>query len=237
VIERLCAFGRGGHARLLDLGCGTGQLLLQLADFFESTVGMDPEPDMLREARRAARERGVLNAEWIRGSSTELREVEPALGRFDLVTIGTAFHFMDPRATLAELQRITDGGVAVLYNGTPMWLHPDPWARAVRGVLESRLGRVGDTDFTAVALRAAEEVMRELGYAEVERWEHVHEERVDTEFVAGHILSATSSDQIPTAEREHFARELSDAIASVEPSGRVIETVAVRIVIGRPKRK
>ena len=156
---------------------------------------------MLREARRAARERRVVNADWIRGSSTQLRELEPAPGGFDLVTIGTAFHFMEPRATLAELRRITNGGVAVVYNGTPMWLHPDPWARALRAVLESRLGPVADVDFTADALRVAEHEMRDLGYVEVERWEYVHDETIDAEFVAGHILSATSIDQIPHAER------------------------------------
>ena len=141
---------------------------------------------------------------------------------------------MEPRATLAELRRITNGGVAVVYNGTPMWLHPEAWARALRAVLESRLGPVADVDFTADALRVAEHEMRDLGYVEVERWEYVHDDTIDAEFVAGHILSAISSDQIPPAERQDFARELSDAIAVVEPSGRVVETVAVRAVIGRP---
>jgi hypothetical protein len=56
-VLRLRQFSRDGHGRLLDLGCGTGQLLLQLAGFFDEVVGIDPEPDMLREAERAARER------------------------------------------------------------------------------------------------------------------------------------------------------------------------------------
>jgi SAM-dependent methyltransferase len=232
-VAHLQGFGRGG--RLLDLGCGTGTLLLQLAPSFEYAVGIDPEPDMLREAKRAAREQGIGNVEWIRGSSAQLRELEPRLGRFDLVTIGTAFHFMEPRATLGELQRIAaGGGVAVAYNGTPMWLHPDPWAKALRGVLESRLGRpLHDVDFTAEALRAAEETMRDLGYTQVEPWEQITTETIDVDFVVGHILSATSTDQIPSAERHDFAQEVSSAITAVAPSGRVAETVRVRAVIGR----
>jgi SAM-dependent methyltransferase len=238
-VAHLREFGRGGGGRLLDLGCGTGTFLLQLAPSFEWTVGIDPEPDMLGEAERAAREQGIRNVEWIRGSSAELQGLEPLLGRFDLVTIGTAFHFMEPHATLSELQRIAAGGaVAVAYNGTPMWLHPDPWAKALRAVLERRLGRpLRDVDFTAEALRAAEDTMRDLGYAQVERWEQTDIETIDVDFVVGHILSATSSDQIPPADRQDFAQEVASAITAVAPSGRVLETVDVRAVIGHTNKR
>jgi ubiquinone/menaquinone biosynthesis C-methylase UbiE len=234
-VARLGEVGGDGRGRLLDLGCGTGILLLQLAPSFEYTVGVDPEPDMLREADRAARARGSENVEWIRGSSADLQSMEPQLGRFDVVTIGTAFHFMEPLATLGELQRIAAGGVvAVAYNGTPMWLHPDPWAKALRPILEHRVGPLSDADFTTEALLAAEETMKTLGYMQIERWERTYVETIDVDFVIGHILSATSVDQIPPAERDAFAREASSAITALAPSGRVDEPVSVRAVIGHP---
>jgi ubiquinone/menaquinone biosynthesis C-methylase UbiE len=233
LIARLREFSRGGQGRLLDVGCGTGLLVLPLAEFFSRVVGIDPEPDMLREARKGAHERNVANAEWLTGSSDHLRELASALGHFDLVTIGTAFHFMEPRATLAELQKIAAGGaVAVLYNGSPMWLHTDPWARALRSVLEARIGRLGSADFTAASLRACEDAMRELGYTQVERWERTHSERIDLDFVIGHILSAASTDQIPPAERRDFADEVRSAVTAVARSGHLVETVTVRAVIG-----
>lgn len=233
LISRLQKFSRGGRGRLLDLGCGTGQLLLQLAGFFERAVGIDPEADMLREARRVAGERHLANTEWMIGGSSDLRTLEPALGRFDLVTIGTAFHFMDPPVVLSELRQIAAGGVvAVAYNGSPMWLHPNPWAQSLRSVLENRLGPLSDGDFTAEALQAAEETMRDLGYTSVERWERIDSETIDVEFIVGHILSATSTDQIPSADRAAFAQEVRIAITALEPSGRVVETVPVRAVIG-----
>ncbi|MGH9173431.1 MAG: class I SAM-dependent methyltransferase, partial [Vicinamibacterales bacterium] len=34
-------FGLDGAGRLLDLGCGTGQLLIPLAPFVEAAIGMD----------------------------------------------------------------------------------------------------------------------------------------------------------------------------------------------------
>jgi ubiquinone/menaquinone biosynthesis C-methylase UbiE len=233
-VARLREFGSGGRGRLLDLGCGTGILLLQLAPFFDQAVGMDPEPDMLREAERATRRNGCENVELIRGSSAELQALAPALGRFDLVAIGTAFHYMDPQATLSELQRITPGAaVAVAYNGSPMWLHTDPWAEALRSVLESRVGQLSDADFTAEALQNAEETMRELGYSEIERWERTEVEVIDLHFIVGHILSAASTDQIPPTQRREFAQEVSSAIHAAVPAGQLVETVPVRAVIGR----
>jgi SAM-dependent methyltransferase len=229
-VLRLRQFSRGGHGRLLDLGCGTGQLLLQLAGFFDEAVGVDPEPDMLREAERAARERKVANARWIEAGSRDLEELEPALGHYDLVTVGTAFHFMEPRTTLAALQRIGDG-VAVAYVGSPMWLHPDPWARALRGVLEGRLGPLRDLDFTEEALGVCEATMRDLGYLGIERWEQSYEETVDIDFVVGHILSATSTEQIPLTQRRKFEDEVRSAITAVAPSGHLVEIVAVRAII------
>jgi SAM-dependent methyltransferase len=238
LVTHLLELGRHGGGRLLDLGCGTGTLLIQLAPSFRQAVGIDPEPDMLSEAARTACDQGIGNVEWIRSSSAELYKLEPLLGRFDLVTIGTAFHFMEPHETLADLQRIAlDGVVAVAYNGTPMWLHPDPWAKALRAVLEHRLGGpLSDTDFTAEALRAAEQTMRDLGYKKIERWEQTKVEMINLDFVVGHILSATSEDQISPADRQDFAQEISSAISAVVPAKGVGEKVIVRAVIGHTNK-
>ena len=235
LVEHLRRFGRGGRGRLLDLGCGTGQLLLQLAGFFDHCVGIDSEPDMLREAARLARERDVRNAQWIRASSSDLPRLESELGLVDLVTIGTAFHFMEPRATLRGLTRVVreGGAVAVAYNGSPMWLHPDRWATTLRGVLESRLGPVRSLDVAAEGLHACELAMRDLGYAGIERWERTYESTVDIDFIIGHISTALSPEQIPPEQRPGFEEQIRHEIAAVAPWGRVTETVAVRAVIGR----
>src|SRR2546430_1635980 len=75
---------------------------------------------MLREAKRRALEQDIANVEWVQGGSDDLHRLQPVLGRFDLVTIGTPFHFMEPRATLGDLSRIAaDGAVVVAYNGSP----------------------------------------------------------------------------------------------------------------------
>ena len=175
-----------------------------------------------------ARERDLANLEWIQGSSADLPELEP----IDLVTIGTAFHFMEPHATLQALRAPLrpSGAVAVAYNGSPMWLHPDPWARALRRVLEEWFGPLRDLDLAVEGTAAAERAMRELGYREIERWERAYEDEVDADFVVGHIFSALSPDQVDPSRRSEFAR----AIAAALPTGTFIESVPVRAVAGRP---
>src|SRR5260370_9678155 len=54
---------RPGH-RILDIGCGTGSLLIQLKRFYPGTdvVGLDPDPKALaRASRKAARPPGSIH--------------------------------------------------------------------------------------------------------------------------------------------------------------------------------
>lgn len=44
-------FNINGQGRLLDLGCGAGLIAIPLQNQFEEVVGIDPDPEMLREAQ------------------------------------------------------------------------------------------------------------------------------------------------------------------------------------------
>ena len=48
------AFQLSPEDLVVDLGCGTGQLTLPIAAKVRGVIGVDPEPDMLIRARRAA---------------------------------------------------------------------------------------------------------------------------------------------------------------------------------------
>jgi ubiquinone/menaquinone biosynthesis C-methylase UbiE len=93
---------------LLDLGCGTGQLALPLAKYFEEVIGMDPEPEMIVETEAAAKCLSTKNVRWIIGGSEDLRS---QMGKFRLVTMGRSFHWTDREATLRTLAQmvVSDG--------------------------------------------------------------------------------------------------------------------------------
>ncbi|MGH2688498.1 MAG: class I SAM-dependent methyltransferase, partial [Actinomycetota bacterium] len=101
-------FSLDGRQRVLDLGCGTGQIAVPVAVLVGEVVGVDPDPGMLEEARRLAVDAGV-SIDFRLGDSFRLPAME--LGTFDLVTMGASFHWMDRAATLATLDgMVTAGG-------------------------------------------------------------------------------------------------------------------------------
>ncbi|WP_290886344.1 class I SAM-dependent methyltransferase [Fischerella sp.] len=50
---------------MLDLGCGTELLTLPLAKYFKEVVGIDPEPQILTEAKVQANKAEVKNVTWV----------------------------------------------------------------------------------------------------------------------------------------------------------------------------
>jgi len=85
--------GLDGGGRLLDVGCGPGILTVRLARLFAGAVGLDPDPAMIAEGGRAARERGIANITWIQARAEELPAVAP--GPYRLVTFGQSFYWTD----------------------------------------------------------------------------------------------------------------------------------------------
>jgi SAM-dependent methyltransferase len=106
-----------GDARVVDLGCGTGQMALYLATADRIVVGADLTRASLRMAE-AARERfGVSRALFV---ETDLRVPGLRPGAFDVVySSGVLHHTPDPRASFAAAARLArPGGIVVvgLYN-------------------------------------------------------------------------------------------------------------------------
>jgi ubiquinone/menaquinone biosynthesis C-methylase UbiE len=109
------------HA-LIDLGTGPGLLALGFAPYVGRVVGVDPEPAMLAAAHEAARRSG-REITLIGGKAEELPR---NIGRFDLVTIGRALHWMD-RARLVPLfaRLVKDqGNIAVCASSTARSRNP-----------------------------------------------------------------------------------------------------------------
>ena len=98
-VVELCALN--ATHQILDLGCGPGQLAMAFAPFVREVTALDPEPEMLEIARECVRLR-PFQIKFVQGGSDDLG---PQLGRFQAVTIGRAFHWMDRPATLKSARR------------------------------------------------------------------------------------------------------------------------------------
>jgi ubiquinone/menaquinone biosynthesis C-methylase UbiE len=107
--------------RILDLGCGTGTLAIQVKEREPraDVVGLDADPEMLGRARAKA-ERAGVELQLAEGMSDELPFEDAS---FDRVLSTLFFHHLDPepkRRTAREIAR-------VLRNGGE--LHVADWGR------------------------------------------------------------------------------------------------------------
>lgn len=100
-----------GGTRVLDAGCGTGRVAIELADRGFSVVGVDVDPDMLSAARRKRPE-----LPWVEADLTDLAQVVDA--DFDVALLaGNVAIFLQPGTEGAVLrsldERLVPGGLLV----------------------------------------------------------------------------------------------------------------------------
>ena len=163
VLLEVTATGPG--TRLLDVGCGSGELLRAADDLGAAVAGCDPSPAMLALATAAAPRADLRLA--------GAEELPWPSGAFDVVTAVNALHLADDEsAALAELRRVLAPGGAIALagwaeasaneldvveravaaaDGEP--LPPDPATRAPGG-FEAALRAAGCTGITSGVVEA-----------------------------------------------------------------------------------
>ncbi len=116
--------------RLLELGHGPGHLLLALAQEGRAVIGVDPSPQMSRQAARRLRQAGQV-ARLVRARAGALPF---AAGAFDgLLSTFPSEYIQEPQATASISRVLRLGGVLVVV----------PWARVTgHGPLDRLLARV-----------------------------------------------------------------------------------------------
>jgi len=106
-----------GDARILEAGCGTGQMCLYLAHADRVLIGADLTRASLLVGAEAARRFGVNRVQFV---ETDLLRPGVRAGAFDVVlSSGVLHHMPDPRAAFARLATLVrPGGTIVLglYN-------------------------------------------------------------------------------------------------------------------------
>lgn len=107
--------GLDGSGHLVDVGSGPGIVGVQLARLFGHVTLVEPDSDMLAEARSHAAAAGLRSVDFVRATAEDL----PALGLSPVrvVTLGQSFHRTN-RLVVAEAvyQLLEPGGSLVLIS-------------------------------------------------------------------------------------------------------------------------
>jgi SAM-dependent methyltransferase len=220
-----------GQGRLLDVGCGPGTVALCFAHLFESVVGLDADPGMIAEARRATAEQRVT-ATWVRMRAEEL---PGSLGSFRVISFGQSFHWMDrPRVASAVRTMLQPDGAVVLVNlwhtnqadrVLPNGVHPAVPEATIDALRRRWLGpdRRAGQGFRNTSPAGEDEVFQGAGFSPEEMIVvpdvRVLERSVDD--VVAWVLSTSSTAPHLFGDRlSEFVSDLRAHLIEVSPDGR-----------------
>lgn len=233
----IARFALDGMARLLDLGCGTGQIALPLAPHVAEVVGMDPDADMLAEAAAESAAMGIRNVRWVQGSDRDLDRLAGELGVFRAVTMGRSFHWMDQAATLRSLDGMIDrdGGIVLAGEDERIWEVPGVWQEAVRGVIQRWLGatrRAGGGTYAAPE-HFFEDALARSAFAHIERWTTTYQRTVTVDALIGYLYSTSYCSPVLLGDnRASFEADLRQTLHPLAPDGRLTEEVELAAYLG-----
>jgi SAM-dependent methyltransferase len=223
------AAGPSGRGRLLDLGCGTGQLAVPLSRHFRHVVAVDVE----EETVRAGASDSPANVSWLVSRAEDVRIVP---GSFDHVAAGNSFHWMDREALSRRIHAALQPGGAffVIAGSADPWSGTEAWQQAVVEVIKGRLGerrRAGSGYFQVE--KRHQDFLVPAGF-DLERTDYRTTLTWDLDHVLGYLYSTSyASPAVLGAQRQEFEADLAAVLAAVEPGGRFVQELEVTLILAR----
>ncbi len=118
----------GENANVLDVGCATGEITLDLAQHCDQILGIDHARNMTDAANAKAKERNITNCRF---EPLDANDPDLAEQSFDAITVYSVFHLVDDPpglpATLTRLHALLKPGgrliteTPLLGDWNPLW--------------------------------------------------------------------------------------------------------------------
>lgn len=219
---------------VLDLGSGPGTASLHLARRAAQVTAVDADRDMLEEGRRAAAAARCPNITWVH---TTAEDFVGAPGTYRLVVIASAFHWMDRAMVAAKCHRllVPTGLLALVGLPTPLvQIREREGVGAAIAEVQDRWFHTGYFPLDESDLVRPEAVLREGPFGAAEVVSVPVRQTWDAERFIGFLRSTSSRPDQRLGNRfEAFAREVEQAIYSVEPDGQWTFDTSVEIILSR----
>ncbi len=219
--------------RVIDLGCGPGQLARAFAPYALDILAIDPEPEMLGLGQAGVEAGGPANITWLRAAAADLNRRH---GPARLVTMGRSFHWMDRPDTLRRLDGIiVPGGAVALFHDR----HPDVPENAWRTPYKGLLDRYSEDDSTRQQRRGPSwiphiSILLGSAFSELEEVAAIEQVQTSRETLIDRALSLSSTSRARLGARaDQLVHDLDALLHQIAPSGTVDEVVASYALIAR----
>lgn len=128
-----------GSVRVLDVGCGEGELARALSGQVGEVVGIDLDAPTVERARRDA---AADNVEYVVG---DFLTYDFMPGSFDAVVSVVALHHMDMAAALARMRELVRPGGRIAVVGVARSRYPADLGFDLAGAIATRLHKLTKT--------------------------------------------------------------------------------------------
>ena len=217
--------------RAVDIGCGTGISTRLLASKGAMVIGVDPNVDMLNQARQAS-DGGEPGVEYRVGVGERTGLDDRA---FDVVVCAQSFHWFEPLAALRESHRILRqaGPSQLPARLALMWNVKDPTADDFSAGYTAINDRaMADAAARGLTVRSEREADPTLGgfFHNVRQQQFANPQLLDLHGVVGRMASAS---YFPKADplRSQLQRELRDLFEQHQRNGFVSLMHRVEVTI------
>ena len=231
IFEKIISYySLNGMGRLVDLGCGTGEVTVPLSKYFKDAYGIDPSKDMLEEAKARAKKENAKNITWIQSKAEDIDE---QLAPIKLTVAGVSFHWMNQPVVFEKIYEMTEkgGGMVIIGDTSPARgkSKTEGWKMKRKELIIKYLGkerRAGENlykDFIPEK-RPFEELIAESSFKTFDFVEYPYTTKRTIDGIVGFLYSTSYANKRLFGERAHaFEDELRTELLKLVPSGEFVE--------------
>ena len=178
---------------------------------------------MLAQARRKARENNVAGIKWVLDTA---ENIDKSMGKFRLVAIGRAFHWMNKELVMKNAAgMLEDGGGIAIITSPSEWSSSEAWKRDLIKVVKRHLGpkRLAGTG-TYKSRKKSFESALSVHFRKIQRYRIERENKFTVDEIIGRLYSTSfASPRLFGKSRKKFETDVRKTLLRRSPEGVLTE--------------